>query len=347
MTVMTRDDFDDDPYRTRVLEELDGPVGSGGIAGPSDGFPAPAAAPQGTYNRDKFVQGWRDSPFAATEQGFRDYLGQSEFGAGINYSGGDKFTDPTGRMFDVIGDYGTAGARKRTGYTTDKRYADVTGSGRGRSAASARSAGGGGTGAPAANSFLSDIRRIITDRLGALKGTPSIDDPELAAQSSAFRRSQTRSNADERAMLAERAAANGTLMGGQSSGGFDTAVQGIHERSGENQAAYDADLVGDEVQYRRAEVQNLLDMALQSGDSESARELSMALAELDAQLRREGLGESGRQFDANLGQRDRQFNAGMDFDRYRYDDTMGYNQGRAGEDDYRWRVLYGLGGTNG
>jgi hypothetical protein len=339
MTVMTRDDFDDDPYRTRVLEELDGPVGSGGIAGPNDGgFPGydgsginPRYKTQtGTYNRDKFVQGWRDSPFAATEQGFRDYLGQSEFGAGINYSGGDKFTDPTGRMFDVIGDYGTAGAKKRTGYTTDKRYADVTGSGRGRAAVSTR--GATGAGAPAANSFLSDIRNIITQRLGALKGTPSIDDPELAAQSSAYRRSQTRSDADERAMLAERAAANGTLMGGQSSGGFDTALQGIHERSGENQAAYDADLVGDEVQYRRAEMQGLLDMALQSGDSESARELSMALAELDAQLRREG-----------LSQQNSQFNAGMDFDRYRYDDTTGYNMGRDAESDYRWRVLQGLG----
>jgi hypothetical protein len=343
MTVMTRDDFDDDPYRTRVLEELDGPVGSGGIAGPNDGFPAPAAKPQGSYNRDKFVQGWRDSPFAATEQGFRDYMGQSEFGAGINYGGGDKFTDPTGRMFDVIGDYGTAGAKKRTGYTTDKRYADVTGSGGSRRSASGAGRGATGAGAPAANSFLSDIRNIITQRLGALKGTPSIDDPELAAQSSAYRRSQTRSDADERAMLAERAAANGTLMGGQSSGGFDTALQGIHERSGENQAAYDADLVGDEVQYRRAEMQGLLDMALQSGDSESARELSMALAELDAQLRREGLGESGRQFDAGLAQRGSQFNAGMDFDRYRYDDGMGRTIGRDAEDDYRFRVLQGLG----
>lgn len=325
---MALDDFyDDDLYRTRVRSELD----PGGIAGPSDGgFPAPAAKkPAGVYDRDKFVTGWRDSSFAPTEQGFRDYLGSSQYGSGISYSGGDKFTDPSGRVFDIIGNVGTAQAQKRTGYTTDKRYADVTGSGKGKSKVSTS---GGGMSAPAANPFLSDIRKLIMDQLSGLKGTPSIDDPVLAAQSNAYRRASDRGVADERAMLAERAAANGTLMGGQSSGGFDTAVQGIHENARQDTAAYDANLVGDEVQSRRATIDRLLSMALASGDAESARTLSAELARLDAELRREGMAADRSMFNANLNQ-----------NRYMFDDNRGYQVGRDAEDDYRYRINLGLG----
>lgn len=327
---MALDEFEDD-YRKRVKDEFE----TGGIAGPMDGgFPAPAASPKptGTYDRDKFVTGWRDSSFAPTEQGFRDYLGQSQFGAGVQYTGGDKFTDPTGRMFDVIGDFGTGGAKKRTGYTTDKRFADVTGSGKGKGKVSTTGAPGAGAGATGANSFTSSIRDLIMEQLNGLKGTPSIDDPALAAQSNAYSRQSQRGVADQRAMLAERAAANGLLQGGQSSGGFDTAVQGVMENAAEDRAGHDARLVGNEIQQRRATMQGLLNMALASGDAESARALSLQLANLDAQLRREG-----------MTQQNNQFNAGLNFDRYRYDDTMGWNQSRAGEDDYRWRVLFGLG----
>jgi hypothetical protein len=151
-------------------------------------------------------------------------------------------------------------------------------------------------------------------------------------------------------MLAERAASQGLLLGGQSSGGFDTALQGVQEQIGENTSAFDAGLVGNEVQQRRAEMQQLLNMALQSGDAESARELSMALSKMDLEYRRQALAQQGSQFNADLGYRNRaldqsgsQFNANLGFQQGQWNDQYGRQLGRDYESDYMNRVLLGLG----
>ena len=139
--------------------------------------------------------------------------------------------------------------------------------------------------------------------------------------------------------MAERAAFQGTLQGGQSSGGFDTDLRSIRENASEDMAGNDARLIGNEVTARRAEVQSLLNMALQSGDTESARMLQLQLAQMDEALRKQGMAQQDRHFNADLGYRNR----ALDDSRYRYDDTMGFNVNRAAEDDYRWRVNQTLG----
>ena len=196
-----------------------------------------------------------------------------------------------------------------------------------------------GTAPPASNAFLTQIRQQIMDRLAKMGKDPSMDDPALKAQSEVYRHSRMRGAENQRAAMAERGAMNGTISGGQSSGSFDTDLGSIHESASEDIAGNDAALFGAEVTARRNEIQALLNMALQSGDAESARALQSQLAALDAQLRREALKEQARQADMA--------------DRYRYkelntrdswhNDDYGRTLGRDYEDDYRWRVEYGLG----
>ena len=356
---MEADDFynDEDAYQQRVLRELEPSANpTGGIAGPTD-FPSPTAAPAktGGYDLEAFRKSWMGSGDVNNAQGWLDQNRSITSGVTLK---GEKAYDPSGRFIaDLDGNYSGADPSQRSrifldGIGSDGKPRAASGGAKATAVAKTAAMGSGAPApaAPAANPFLDQIRQLLLERMGQMKGQPSINDPELAAQSGAYRRSQQRAGDNERAMLAERAAQNGLLNGGQSSGGFDTALQGVHERIGENTSAFDAGLVGNEVQARRAEMQQLLNMALQSGDAESARELSMALSKMDLEYRRQALSQQGSQFNADLGYRNRalsqagsQFNANLGQQQYMYDDTMGNILGRNAEDDYRWRVLQGLG----
>jgi hypothetical protein len=323
---------DDDPYRKKVYDGLGQYGPDTGIVGPMDGaFPSTNTAPQpsGSYDLEAFRKSWMGGGDVNNPQGWLDANRNITQGVTLR---NEKAYDPSGKFIaDLVGNY-SGGTQPRS-----RIFLDGIGSNGLPRTAKTAAKGAKGTAAGTArapmSTFQSDMRKLLLERMNQLKGVATIEDPILSAQSGAYRRGTQRSMADERAMLAERAAANGTLQGGQSSGGFDTSLQGIAERGGEANAAYDANLVGDENDYRRATYNELLREAMASGDAESARDLTKLLADMDAQLRREGMAQSASQF-----------NAGMDFDRYRYDDTAGFNQSRAAEDDYRWRALLGLGG---
>jgi hypothetical protein len=344
---------------------------------PPAASPSPSASPSTTapsgFNsqvRDRVVQGWANSgtQFANTRQGIEQYLASlGSAGQGWRVDRDDKVYDPGGRVYDWIGDVGTDRATKRTGYTTDSRYASVTGSSKPKVAAKSlpapmpkapsiatptESLGAppappinvADPAAPAANDFLTQVRAAITGRLEKLSGDPSIKDPALAAQSSAFRQARDRGATQQRAQAAERAAANGTLQGGQSSGSFDTTIGGIAESAGQDIASNDAQLVWQEVQARRDEVQDLLSMALQSGDAESARDLQAELARMDAELRRQQMAQQHRQFITGLGEDRRQFNASDAYRNRVHDDMFGRQVGRDYEDDQRYWSDWGYGG---
>jgi hypothetical protein len=57
-----------------------------------------------------------------------------------------------------------------------------------------------------------------------------------------------------------------------------------------------------EVNAKRAEMQQLLQEALASGDAEAARNVQMSMADLEATLRREGWGIDLAKFQAQLDQ---------------------------------------------
>ena len=329
MALADFEDNYDDPYRTRAWDAL---KQDGGIAGPQDGLPTPPPAPKGGYDLEAFRKRWTQSGNVNDPNAWLQ--GNQDITSGVTLKN-EKAYDPSGRFIaDLVGNYSGGDPSQRS-----RIFLDGIGSNgqpRAASGMGAKGAAGakGGTPAPApaANPFLTQIRQLIMSRMGQMQQTPSLDDPTLAAQNQSYARSRDRGAEQERAAMAERAAAQGQLMGGQSSGSFDTELRSILEGAGEDKAAFGAQLLGDENQARRAELNSLMNMALQSGDAESARALSLELAKMDDATRRLGLSQQNAQFNADLGYRNRTF-----------DDTYGRLLGRDYEDDYRYRVNLGLG----
>ncbi len=300
--------------------------------------PGPSApqAPASTYDRAALSAAIQGKQFGGgstdlnTQYNATDFINQNQggFAQGVTMISPDKIRLPDGEIVDISRNVG-AGGQGGAWWGSEKDHAD--GVARGVFGAQGGGSGGGGGGgmAGAAGSagsvdpFQASIRAMLMEQLGKMGKDPTIDDPALQGQSQAYRRAQQRSGQDERAAMAERAAFQGLNAGGQGSGAFDSNVQGIHERIGQNTGAHDAGLVGAEAQNRRGHLQNLLQMALASGDSESARAVQMQMAQMDQAIRQATLAQQS----------------------YQYDDRMGFDLGRANEDDFRYRTNLGTGGV--
>jgi hypothetical protein len=115
---------------------------------------------------------------------------------------------------------------------------------------------------------------------------PSLSDPGLKAQSDAYSVGQQRARDQARASIAERFAANGIA----DSGAMDQGVAGLYQQQGENQGTFNANLVGNELQNQRAELLNYMQLAGSRLTAQEAQALQLKIADIDAQLRSQGLG---------------------------------------------------------
>lgn len=134
--------------------------------------------------------------------------------------------------------------------------------------------------------FVSQLRQILMQRLQAAgqpvdPNAPQIHEPLVAARDEA-----TRQTDKERTQLAERLYA----QGGLNTDAITQQIQQSGERNATQLGTLRATLIQKEVQSRKDELRDLLQMAFASGDSEATREIQLQLAELDALLRREGYG---------------------------------------------------------
>jgi hypothetical protein len=113
----------------------------------------------------------------------------------------------------------------------------------------------------------------------------STTDPAVAAQSQAFRAAAERSALKNRAGLMEQASAQGIADTEA------TRAQGraIEQQTGQAIGANDAALIGQEIQARRGLLQQALDMANQQGMQQEANDLQRQIANLDAVLKSRGL----------------------------------------------------------
>lgn len=238
---------------------------------------------------------------------------------GITPVSGDKVRLPDGTIVDVAGNYNEQSGGLAV--WQDPRF-NADGS-----AASAASGGGPvafGGNVPLVNSqagggdFNSQVRQALMAALGGAQGGVSSSDPVIKSQMDAARLQGERQHQQLRKDLAERLYASG---GGVQSGQLEQGIQQSRERLAGNLAGLEGNLMAGEQQNRRGMLQNLLQLAVQTGDAENARSLQMALAQMDNELRRATLGEQSRQFD----------------------DELGYRLGRSYEDDQRWRLNFGLG----
>lgn len=120
--------------------------------------------------------------------------------------------------------------------------------------------------------------------------TPSLDDPTLAPQVEVYRAQAQRGQERQRLAAAERAAATG-----QSESGYldNLIMRGIQDQN-MNTAAFNANLLGGEMNKRRDELQAGLRLAAATGDAEAARELQQRLAQVNAAMQQQSLNLQGQ-----------------------------------------------------
>lgn len=310
---------------------------NGGIAGPSqDSSPRVPWSPK---IRDTFVQGWRDSGMAATPEALRQYVAQS--GGGhfqiINDKGQEKVRDSQGRVYDLIKGVGSAGATKRTGYTT-QGTAGNTGSLKGGSKGKAVSGGGSATGGfaggaggagGAAGGFntgglgtqAQGLFNLLMKRAN-MSEVIDPNDPVIKAQTDAYRSEGVNARRDFLAQQAEQAGPYGNLRSeerrsaeqlGKSVGGFQGQVmqQELNRKTAQIEAALSG-AQGFLTDQQRMALQNEL--------------TRLQLAQQESQFGR-NLKQQGSQFDRSLSMQKDQFGRSLgqrayEFDTGRFDDLF-------------------------
>lgn len=213
---------------------------------------------------------------------------------GVLQSNNGTVMTPFGESIDAL-----IGARTGNG------MAGWTGVGAGSAGAGALGAAGSGAGATAAGApgtdFQSQIRQMLMAQLAKASEPVTADDPEIKNQMTAQERTLERTRQERRSASAERAASQGLLNGGTSSGAFDADLAAGYEDKGASLASVQAQLFSSAIQSKRTQLTALLQTAVQSGDNESARALQLQIAQMDDTLKRLGLQQSQSQFDDQYG----------------------------------------------
>ena len=150
--------------------------------------------------------------------------------------------------------------------------------------------GGGGGGGLPTDPMRTASQDALLKLLGQLQQPVSLDDPNLRTAADVFRSSQQRSSERQRQALAERMFAEGTATGG----GLTTGALGIEADAGNRVAAFESDLVLNEMKDRRNQLMQAISMAEQAGQFSVAQQMQRELALLDLGLReRLGMGDLG------------------------------------------------------
>ena len=146
--------------------------------------------------------------------------------------------------------------------------------------------------------FVTRLRQMLMSRLSAASTPVDPNAPEITAPLTAARDEATRGTDRERTQLAEQLYASGGLN-------TDAISQKI-QQSGEQNAlglgSLRATLITRELSQKRDELRSLLQMAMQSGDVESAQAIQLQMSALQAQLQREGMNLDAGKYQAYLNQ---------------------------------------------
>lgn len=134
------------------------------------------------------------------------------------------------------------------------------------------------------------MRQILMSQLGEAQKPISESDPGIREVLAGGRLANQRGAERARAELAERLAADDQLGGG---GVFRTGVDRILQQQGEYDTQFTGNVMQQEMVQRRNHLQQLLQLAVASGDAESARTLQAQLASINSQLQ-------NQQFNAQL-----------------------------------------------
>ncbi len=162
---------------------------------------------------------------------------------------------------------------------------------------------------PAVSQFNQQMRDMLMKQLGDLGAPETADSADIQPAISAFNNQSTRDQQAERDQLAERFYASG---GGTNSGAFNTAVQQGAETAAGNRANFVGSTVQQANTARRAQLTTLLNTAVTAGDTQSAQEIQKQIAQIDANLRQQGITNQNTQFNQSLSQQDQQYYDALD-----------------------------------
>jgi len=141
---------------------------------------------------------------------------------------------------------------------------------------------------------MTPIQQAYQDALlkymGKAQETPTLDDSILGPQTEVFRAANQRNTERQRRTAVERASAQGQNQ----SGYVDNLINEGVQKQGFNNAQFNANLLGGELNKRREELQAGLQLAQATGNQEATRELQARLAQVSAAMQQQGLNLQGQ-----------------------------------------------------
>ena len=178
-----------------------------------------------------------------------------------------------------------------------------------------------------------EMRAMVMSQLGQATAPVDANSPGLKPIIDAQKLSLQRGSQRQRSAAVERAGVRG--LG--DSGALDTRINQIEQGRGESEAGMIGQILNSELQNKRAQVTQLLSLAVQSGDSEAARTLQGRLAAIDQEMTQNRFGQ-------DLGFRNRALDTGdafnrddLDFRRYAFDEGQDANR-YAFDNDLAYRL---------
>ena len=160
----------------------------------------------------------------------------------------------------------------------------------------------GAAGTPAAPSMETLFQAKLAELMGR-STTPSDTDPEIAKTLQASKAAGQRGFDRDSAALAERMAFNG--MSG--SGAAESGLAGLAANRASTEQQIAANVYQDAANRRIAELQNTLGLAGNMLNAKEQRAMQLQIAQLQDATSRYGIGEGGRQFDASLAEKIREY----------------------------------------
>jgi len=298
---------------------------SGGYNAPASSFAAPTKATPtfSPQQRDSVVQGWLKSSYGANRQGIEQYLGSlGDSASGWRVDREDKVYDPSGRSYDWIHNVGTAGAKKRSGYTTDPRYSNVSGAtakGTGSPGGAPGVAAALGAPAPTAPASNPQMQQLMDQLIARAQQGLNVDrnNPVIRNQADAYAANEERARRNYLGDVAEQAGPLANLRGEE---------RLAAERVGQRTGAFEAELMGRELTAKREEIAQALQQWQGMLTTQQQLALQRELAKMDDAIKRLQISTQNSQFGQDLSFRNRQlseqgrqFNTGMGFNYDEFD----------------------------
>lgn len=156
-------------------------------------------------------------------------------------------------------------------------------------------------------SVASTFQQALVNKLGQNPGDVSAQSPEIAGAINANKLALQRGSERDRAQLAVTAANQGT----DASGGMNSQLQGINANRAQAEGQFAGNAVAQLAQRRSNEIMQALAMGGQLLSEQERTALQRELAQLDAQLRREGLGVQQSLGQGDLALRDKLGTGGL------------------------------------